>query len=38
MYYCTECGEPGVEQGTDRCEFCGAEQVEPFREGWDESD
>ena len=38
MYYCTECNEPGVPQGGNKCEICGAEQVEQFREGWDESD
>lgn len=37
---CLECGELGVLSPKEKeiCQLCGAEQIEPFRIGWDESD
>jgi hypothetical protein len=37
--WCIECNEQAVPVRPDPiCENCGAEQIEPFRVGWDESD
>jgi len=38
LLVCTECGWLGVVRGSNHCSLCGAEQIEPFRAGWDESD
>lgn len=36
-HVCTGCGEQRVSPPWRYCNGCGAEQFEPFREGWDES-
>ena len=42
LLWCDSCGQQGVPNAAmvegERCVLCGAEQREPFREGWDESD
>lgn len=36
--WCASCNQQEVRYPWRRCDVCGDEQIEPFREGWDESD